>query len=146
MKGMDVMIGAVLLMAIVVGLAVILTNFASSLFKSETSNIEERAGSCTDRDLSVEEAYLEIPSGKARATVRNAGFVDDVIKSAVLLTVKGEQGPNITQFPLSIAKGTLVTLEFNITGKITACGNFSKIVVSTDCASTQNTKQPQCIS
>ena len=145
LKGINALISSILLVAIVIVLAVIVMNFSTTLIKKEARVVENRSTACINHDVSIEEVYLDISSRVARVAVRNSGFVADEIVSAVLLNKKGEIAANTTQFPISLTKGALSNIAFNISGKITECGNFSKVIISTECASDETDAEPRCI-
>lgn len=145
LKGINALISSVLLIATVIILAVIVMNFSTTLIKKEARVVENRSTACINHDVSIEEVYLDISSSVARVAVRNSGFVADEIVSAVLLNKKGEIAANTTRLPLSLAKGALSNIVFNISGKISECGNFSKVIISTECASDETDAEPRCI-
>ncbi len=144
--GINAMVSVVLLLATVIVLSVIVMNFATTLIKKEARVVENRSTACLNRDVSIEDVYVDTSASVARVSVRNSGFVADSIVSAVLLNKKGEISSNTTQFPLALAKGALSNIEFNVSGKITACTNFSKVIISTECASDETDAEPKCVS
>lgn len=145
MKGVDPIIAVVLLIAVTVLLSAIVLSWITALTKEEGATISNKTTSCSMADLSIAEVYIDLSANRGRVAVRNSGFADDILVSAVLLNVQGDAATNLTAFPISFPVGSLQTIVFNTTGKITACGNFSKVIVSTQCASDESRGTPKCV-
>ena len=143
-KGINTFLGEIFLIAIVMVVAVIMMNFSSGLIKTKGASIENKTMECSDADVSIMETYLDIGAGRARVAVKNSGLSDGTLKSGVLLNTRGDNSPNLTAFPVSFPVGSLNIIEFNITGKIGECGNFSKVIISSSCASDESNKMPKC--
>ena len=153
MKGVSAFLAAVLIISIVLVVAIIFSTWTTGLFKTETVKTENRT-SCQGSDISIEEVYVEgnVSANKTRLLIRNSGFNVETIQNAAVLNKKGESLTNMTQFPISLAKGGITTVEFNnsksaTTFYIGACADFSLATVSSPCAEStfdSNTRSPRC--
>ena len=140
MKGVSAFLAAVLIISIVLVVAVIFSTWTTGLFKTETVKTENRTG-CQGSDLSIEGVYVDgnITGNKTRIVVRNSGFNAESIQSAIVLNQKGESLPNLTQFPISLAKGAITPIEFKNNNTATTyyigkCSDFSLATASSPCA------------
>lgn len=151
MKGLSAIVTAVLIISIAVLLAVIIMNWITVLTKDTTSTISNKTAQCTSgADLTVEDVYIDFKTNISRVSVRNSGLIDEEIISALLIAKDGQRAnmTNTTTLPLFISRGDIKTLEFNITGRINACVNFSKASVSGKCStsSLELTDRLKCFS
>lgn len=138
MKGVSQYIAVTLLIAITIAVAVLFVGWAVTLTQQQTQTVGNKTKTgidCTRAKLTIEDVYLDLTASKARINVRNTGFLDDSIVSAVVVTTAGKVSTNLTSFPLALAKGDAASIELNTSGIITACGNFSKAIVATQCIS-----------
>ena len=145
MKGINPLIAVVFLIAIVVLLSAVVLDWITTLTKEEGAIITNKTLNCSMADVTVAEVYIDLSAKRARAAVRNSGFSDDSLVSAILLNGNGETAVNETVFPINLPSGGMTTVEFNITGTITACANFSKVIVSTLCTSDESRGSPKCV-
>ncbi|MFH0832518.1 MAG: hypothetical protein V1900_02245 [Candidatus Aenigmatarchaeota archaeon] len=145
MKGINPLIASVMLIAITVLLSAVILNWITTLTKQQGATISNKTTDCSMADITVAEVYIDIASNRSRVAVRNSGFTDDSIASAILMNAQGEPCPNLTVFPISFPVGSLQTLVFNITGKMTACANFSQAMVSTRCTNDKFYGNPKCV-
>lgn len=135
MKGVSTIIATVLLLAITVLISIIVSTSLTTLTKEQASTVGTRttqAVNCTSSDVSVEAVYLDTAPNIGRVTVRNAGQINENIISARMYNKTGVEAANLTQFPVPISKGSLTTINFNITGNVT-CASFSQVIISTEC-------------
>ena len=147
MKGMSPLIGSVLVIAITVTIFAILGGWIPDFIKStQTSvgNTSSEAIDCTSSDITITSVYIDFETNISRVSARNSGFTEDKIVSAQLFNNKGEECINLTALPITFPQGSLKSIEFNVSGKISACVNFSKIEISTLCRSTEFTGTPTC--
>ena len=147
MKGMSPLIGSVLVIAITVTVFGILGGWIPDFIKStqtDVGNKSTEAIECTSADVTIGSVYIDLSQNVSRVSVRNSGFTDDQIISAHFLNNKGEECTNLTALPITFPQGSMKSIEFNITGKITACANFSKVEISTLCRSADFTGTPTC--
>ena len=144
-RGMNVFISAVLLVAIVAVISVVVLNWATSLTKKETAHITNKTLDCTTADVTIESIFVDLGANRSRISVRNSGFTGDTLIDAAILSVTGQDSPNLTAFPIEFPQGAIETLEFNITGKIASCANFSRALVSTECASDDQSRPLTCV-
>ena len=138
MKGVSQYIAVTLLIAITIAVAVLFVGWAVTLTQQQTQTVTNKTKTgidCTRAKLTIEDVYLDIAAAKARISVRNSGLLDDSVTSAVVITTSGNVSRNLTAFPLALAKGDAAGIELNVSGIISACGNFSKAIVATNCVS-----------
>jgi hypothetical protein len=100
---------------------------------------------CIAADMTIENVYIDLSTNTSRVIVRNSGSANNQIISAQLLNDTGVSCPVITALPISFPIGSLKSIEFNITGKISSCPNFKEVKVTTDCATKLFTKDPICL-
>lgn len=143
-KGLNSLLAAVLLIAIVLIVAGLVMNWVSTLTKKQTSQITNKSLDCTAASVVIESIFIDIATNKSRVSVRNSGFDNDIILDAALLNVAGQDSPNLTAFPINFPRGAIETIEFNISGKIAACANFSRALVSTFCTSDDQSRPLTC--
>ena len=146
MKGISPLIAAVLLIAITVAVTTVFMGWYSTLVSSQSRTVENRTRTgidCTAARISILDVYMDFTNNVSRVSVRNSGQVDDVIISTVEYNSLGVNTTNMSQMPKNIAKGDTLSFEFNITGVIPACGNFSKVIVSSECKRAEFTSTPK---
>jgi hypothetical protein len=78
---------------------------------------------------------VDFASNKTRINVRNSGYLDESIVSAIAVTTTGSVSSNLTAFPVTVLRGNEAGIELNTSGIMTVCGNFSKVIVTTNCVS-----------
>ncbi|MBI4018109.1 MAG: hypothetical protein HY368_00700 [Candidatus Aenigmarchaeota archaeon] len=140
MKGVSTIIATVLLLAITVLISLVVSTSFTQITKEQTSTVSTRttqAVNCTSSDINVEAVYLDTgPSNQSRVTVRNSGQINENIVAAKMYNKTGIEAASITTYPAAIAKGSLTTLLFNISGSgglNVTCSSFSQVIVSTEC-------------
>ncbi len=143
-KGLSALLSSVLLVAIVALLSIVILNWVTTYTKTQQSTIETRALNCTGADVSIHTIFIDLSSNISRISVRNSGFTADKIVDAAIINKQGDEAANLTAFPIDFPDGSISTISFNITGKITACANFSKAIVSTQCTSDDQDKPVAC--
>jgi len=141
---MSALISAVLLIAIVLIVGVILTNWITSLTKKETTQITNKSLDCTTTGIAIESIFIDLSGNRSRVSVRNSGFSDDTITDSAFLSATGQNSPNLTAFPITFPRGSIETIEFNISGRISSCANFSRVIVSTRCTSDDQSRPLSC--
>ena len=141
---MNEMISAVLLIAIVLIIAAIVLNGVSTLVKKEQAIITNKTLDCTTADVSIQSIFIDLSGNTSRVAVRNSGFVDDRLTDGAILNVQGQDSPNLTAFPINFPRGSIQTIEFNISGRITACANFSRAIITTQCSSDDQSRPLTC--
>jgi len=168
MKGISPLIAVVLLIALTVLLSTVMASWLTSFQKDQQDTISVKSGEiidCTSADITIDDVYIDVSnsnihSNVSRVIVRNSGQVSNLsIESAALLDISGNSAPisrlnsthNKTEFPVSnFGIGNIISIEFNVTpfNLTSTCGNFSKVIVSTNCASTvaEFSGTPKCIS
>jgi len=138
MKGVSTYIAVTLLIAATVAIATLFSGWITTLTQAQTQTVanKTKAGiDCTRANVNIDEVYLDLTANKARINVRNSGFFDDLIISAVVITANGNVATNLTAFPIKLSQGDAASIELNTSGIITACGNFSQAIVATQCVS-----------
>ena len=148
MKAISPLIGGVLIIALTVTVFGILGGWIPDLIKSTTTGVGNKSSEaieCTSADITIEDVYIDLTDNITRVSVRNSGFTTDEIISSQLFNNKGQESTNLTAFPINFPQGTIKSIEFNITNRITACVNFSQVIVSTRCKSTTFSGTPKCV-
>src|SRR3989344_1744444 len=138
MKGVSAMIAAVLLIALTVLVSTIVMNWVTTLSKTQQEKISNKTSegvTCTSASINNDAVYLDATTNTSRVVVRNDGLVDDSIVSASLLSKTGSSATNLTASPVSILRGSISSVTFNMSPNVPNCGNFSQVRVSTSCTS-----------
>lgn len=143
MKGLNTLLAAILLIAIVVVVSTLIMNWITELTINQGRAIENKTAECTDSDFIIQDVYIDTTTNTSRISVRNMFGVDQ-LESAVVYNTKGEASTNLTQFPIRIEQGDIVTIELNITNIIANCTDFSTALVSSKCTATSFTTTPKC--
>lgn len=136
-KALSAIVTAVLIISIVVLLSIIVMNWITVLTKETTTTISNKTAQCSSgADITIEDVYIDFRTNISRINVRNSGLIDEEIISALLVAKDGRRAnmTNTTTFPLSLPRGDIKTIEFNITGTINSCVNFSKATASGKCS------------
>ena len=150
MKGVSPLIAAVLLIALTVTIAIIVTTWSSGFTTSSqvgTENKSKEIVGCSGAILEIEAVYVSvIADGRTNATavVKNGGLVDNLqIISAQLYTTNGTNISAINLPIQNLDRGGIVTLTFPRT-TLTACpGNLSKVFVQSSCPGAADTYDVQ---
>lgn len=135
MKGVSTIIATVLVLAITVLISIIVSTSLTTITKEQASTVGIRTTqvvNCTSSDVSIEAVYLDTATNVGRVTVRNSGQINENIISAKMYNKTGIEAVNLTSFPVALSKGSLTTINFNITTNIT-CTSFSQVIISTEC-------------
>lgn len=141
MKGLSELIAVILIIAIAVLATSVIYNWFSSYSKDNTYVISNRSDDVVQCGvLDIDDVYIS--GNVSRVIVRSVSSVDTII-SASFLSSSGQAAPNITQLPINIGKGQIKFIEFNLTGVINSCANFSQATVSTKCIISKFDKVPK---
>ena len=140
-KGISPLISVVLLIALSIVISTIIMTWSTTLVKTQEDIIENKtktAVECASADINIDSVYLDFTSNISRVNVRNSGQVDYQIISVSLVSDSGKSciysnATNLTTAPISLSKGEITTIEFNLTNVINTCANFSYAMVSTNC-------------
>lgn len=143
-KGVSTLLAGVLLVAIVALLSVVILNWVTTLTKKEQATITNKTIDCTGADVSIHSIFIDLASNTSRISVRNSGFSGDKIVDGAIINNQGAEATNLTAFPIDFPDGSISTMAFNISGVITACANFSRAIVSTECTSDDQSKPLTC--
>lgn len=138
MRGISTLLTSVLLIAITVAVATMVSGWYATVTQrtqASASNNTIASIDCTSAGISITDVYIDTATNRSRVSVKNTGYIDDRVVSANVYNTFGQELPNLTQLPIDLAMGGSASIEFNMTGKIGACGNFSKAIVSTLCVS-----------
>lgn len=131
-KGINELLATILIIAIGVIVAGIMLGWYTGLTQQETRRLSNQSSDIVACPVvRIEEVYLDFSANKSRAFVKSSD--SDIILSAKLLAKSGEEAGNITFLPLNMSRGEIKVIEFNLTGKISNCGNFSEVLVSNRC-------------
>ena len=146
MKGISTFIASVFLIAITVVAATLYMGWYSTLITGHSRVVENKtitAIDCTAAKISVLDVYMDFANNVSRVNVRNSGQTDDIIVAVFVYNSIGINATNSSEVPKVIRKGDTLTFEFNITGTIPACGNFSKVIVASECKTETFTSTPK---
>jgi len=147
MRGISPLVATVLLIAMVVLIATIISNWASTISKEQTRDVSNQSSELIGciGTTTIEDVYLDFTSGRGKMFVRTTIKPYDTVKIGTTLVSKtGLEAPNLTALPMIIASGELKSLEFNIAViNMTACVNFSVAKLATNCHSDTSDKAPR---
>ena len=144
-KGMSPLISSVLLIAIAVTIAGAIFNWAPSLTRSQQHQISNKSSEIIDcNPPMIEDVYLDFSTNKSRVFVRG-GTGGAYVFSAKLLNAQGGEVPliNASSVPFNITRGDLKVLEFNMSGNMATCSNFSQAIISS-CIIDKFDARPKC--
>ena len=145
MKGISPLIASVLLLAIAFTIGTIIAPWAFGLVRADTAAIGNQSNSITDCSaITIENVYLDFDDDKGRVYVLAKG--DEQVISANMFTTKGldmdMEDPSV--LPISLSAGNRQLITFNLSVNLTACSNFSKVVIASSCLSDEKTKVDGC--
>ncbi len=156
MKGISPLIAGVLLIAITVTIAMIITAWATGITSSAQSGVTNKSAEmvgCSGALIDIETVYLITPAGSANATVivKNSGLVNDlqIISAQIFLA----NGTNVSAQSLPVTnfdRGNIVALNFRNVALGSSCpGNFSRVSVESTCPGAADTfdaqyESPKC--
>ena len=140
MKGISPLIAGVLLIALTVTIAAIVTTWASgftSVTQSGIGNKSIELVGCSGAALEVEAVYLTEGGAASNATaiVKNTGLVNNMQITAAELLVTNGTNTTAGSLPVTnVDRGNIITLSFNNFDLGGACpGTFSKITIQSAC-------------
>jgi flagellin-like protein len=136
MKGISPLIATVLLVALTVAIASVVTTWMTTLSKEKSSVIGNKtdvAIDCTAANIDVKDVYVDFSSNISRTIVWNSGQVGISVTDASLFNKQGESAVLNSTLPVSLSPGSMATIRFNVSGVFSNCLNFSQVLVSTDC-------------
>ncbi len=142
MKGVSPLIATVLLIAIAVIIANLISNwslFAVSEQTEDISNTSEQITNCPV--MTIEDVYLDFAANKSRVFVKSS--IEGNVDSARLVARSGVDMPLTTKMPLEVNRGEIKILEFNLTANLSSCVNFSQVIISTQCSSISYDRTPR---
>ncbi len=141
MKALSPLIAVVLLIAIAVLAASLINSWLTTYTKEASYSVSTKSDDVVQCGvIDIDDVY--IAGNTSRIIVRSVSSKDTII-SASVVSKTGEEAVNITQLPVNIDKGQIKIIEFNLTGKINSCANFSQAVVSTKCLVAKYDKTPK---
>jgi hypothetical protein len=137
-KGVSPLLSGVFIILITSVISIFVVNWFVNLTQSSTTSVGNRttqAIDCTVASLTIEDVYFDISANITRVSVKNSGYTNDAVTSAVVLNNAGTNAVNMTEFPILLSEGDYATIEFNTSVNIESCSNFSRVIVSTRCSS-----------
>jgi hypothetical protein len=140
MKAVTDYVAVTLLVAITVAIATLFVGWSITLTQTQTQTVGNKtkaAVDCTNAKITIDDVYIDLAANKTRISVRNSGLLGESVVSAIAISANGNVSSNLTAFPIALSKGDSVSIELNTSDRITACGNFSKAIVTTQCASVE---------
>jgi flagellin-like protein len=150
-KGISPLLAAVLLIAVTVSIGTLVMGWLGTIMRStqtEVSNTTTEAVDCSSAGIIIEDVFLSSGFNKtARVIARNSGFLDGM--QIISAQIYNRTGSNFSASSLPVTnlnKGNLTTLSFSPNATIVnACpDDFSRVIVSTNCGSTEFTAVPSC--
>ena len=142
---MSPLISSVLLVAIAVTIAGSIFNWIPSLTRSQQHQISNKSTEIVECNPPIiEDVYLDFSTNKSRVLVRG-GTGGAAVFSAKLLNTQGGELPlvNASSVPFNISRGDLKIIEFNMSGSLPACSNFSQAIISS-CIIDKFDSRPKC--
>jgi FlaG/FlaF family flagellin (archaellin) len=134
MKGVEPLVAAILLFAVTVSVAIILSAWVTSITEDTTKSVSTKTTTtigCSSASISVDEVY-SLNRTRGVAIVRNDGFVNLSIAGAQFINVSGNNFTTTIALPVRLDRGHVISLDFNIS--LSSCPeSFSKVIVSSDC-------------
>ncbi|MBI2972055.1 MAG: hypothetical protein HYY37_06550 [Candidatus Aenigmarchaeota archaeon] len=146
MKGVSPLIAFVMLIVIAVVVVPLVLGWYTTVIgttQNKVGNVTKQQIDCTAAEMSIQDVYIDLPTNRSRVSVKNTGYVYDVIVSAVMLNRLGENASRLTAVPINLSRGDTTSIEFNLSGTITTCGNFSKVQVVSLCKSSVFESSPK---
>ncbi len=137
-KGISPILAAVLMVAIAVTVVPIFAGWFNTLIGSTTKTVENKTDEtvrCNAASLSIEDVYLDNANSRARMIVRNSGYTNEQVRSAVVYSNTGTPATNLTEFPVNVTRGGYAYFNFDTSSLIPACANFSFAIVGSACDS-----------
>jgi flagellin-like protein len=137
-KGLSSVVTAVLLIAVAIVLVTLVSTWLTGLTLEESKTLSNKTGAvtaCSASGIAIEDVYLESAANISRVSIRNTGRSTELVKSAQILSKTGVNGSVVTSLPLTINPGELKIIIFNTTGAVPNCGNFSQVIIATECVS-----------
>lgn len=165
MKGISPLIAAVLLIAITVAIATLVTGFVSSLTRSAQVAVENKtveAVDCASASISIDQVYFSVAAttadrgniSRAIVVVRNSGQIDDiqinnvtVINSTGSVFSFGTTAPVLTNFDRGVAYSFVISTVAGGSPIGRTCpADFSKAIATTTCGGVSAVfdKSPVC--
>lgn len=138
MKGVSPLIAAVLLLAFTISISMIVMGWLSSFTRVTTENVSyssTQAISCSSASISIERVYVTGTS--ASIIVKNDGFSNLNVTGMIINSTGGTCSSSATY----VTAGNLTSLTLTECYGIIAstCAGFSRAIVNTNCAGTQDT-------
>lgn len=132
MKGISPLLAAILLIAIAVLVAGIISTWFIELTKSSQSTItNQTSGQVECGILEIEDVYLDFDTNVTRILISTSGDFE-YINTVGVYNTNGEAAPNVTEMPVNISRGQIKTIIYNITNIMTHCDNFSQVIIPRD--------------
>lgn len=156
-KGISTLIAAVLLIAVTLLISLIVSTSFTTLAKTQTATVQTRtteAVNCTSSDMAIEGVFIDVSTRNiSRVLVRNSGQITENIISAQIINKTGGTGTVLTTLPLGVSRGDVVSVVFNISGTTSvvtgnttlvnvSCGNFDRIIITTQCTIVTYSRTP----
>lgn len=140
-KGISPLLASILLIALAVIIASMLLTWSTLLTSEQTQDITNTSRQITTCGvLSIEDVYLDFATNRSRVFVKST--LEDIIDGARLVARSGVDMPITTELPLEIDKGEIEILEFHLTANLSACVNFSQVIISTQCTTISYGQKP----
>ncbi len=146
MKGISPLIAGVLLIALTVTIAILVTAWTTSFTSTTQSGVGNKSTelvSCSGAAVDIEAVYLR-NNENATVVVKNTGLINDIqITGAQIYLLNGTNttASNATTLPITnFDRGNIVSISFvRIQNLLTCPGNFSQVVVQTGCPGAADT-------
>ncbi len=150
-KGVSAMVAAVLLIAVTVSLAALVSGWLTTIVHTTQvtiSNVTATTVNCMSASVVIDDVYISAGApGSARAIVRNSGQADDLaIQSAYIYNRTGEAFSAAGLPSTDFDRGEVVTLMFNAVTVASCPGDFIEAIATTDCPgiSGKFSARPKC--
>lgn len=157
MRGLSSLVAAVLVIAMTLLIAMIVSSYVREATVTESSQVRAKISelvNCSLAGLEIQSVFLDTSQNNTRVVVRNVGQQRETVISADIFNRTGGKGSVLTPtLPASLAKGDVVNIVFNVSGTNNptthnsslpnvTCASFSQVIVSSECITTKFDRTP----
>ncbi|MFC2142987.1 hypothetical protein ACFLQN_01160 [Candidatus Aenigmatarchaeota archaeon] len=144
----SVLVGGVILIALAIVIASLVSDFSLTMTNQETEEIDirtEQAIDCSVSNVEINDIYLNLNTNVARIFLKNSGLNEEEILAMEFFNTTNDLAYNLSSFPFFLPKGEIKTVEFNITNIMQNCEDFSYVRAVTNCIITESNEISVCV-
>jgi len=157
MRGISSLVAAVLIIAMTLLIALIVSSYLRETVTTESSQVRAKTTelvNCSLAGLEIQPVFLDTAQNNTRVVIRNVGQQRETIISADIFNRTGGKGSVLTPtLPASVAKGDILNIVFNVSGSNNptthnsslpnvTCTSFSQVIVSSECITAKFDRTP----